>query len=143
MASALFTFRREPAVRVDILLLAFANVSMALYFSGGMIFLSSLTHRCSYLLSCSDNWGTKAQRRRTTGTGRCRYLKTLPRKFKVRYVLLSSLCSFLDFFNCAERIPRGHCGQEPEEARRLRARLSIAFEVCLVAISRVRPSSSR
>eukprot|EP00285_Hemiselmis_virescens_P018183 CAMPEP_0173387604 /NCGR_PEP_ID=MMETSP1356-20130122/10083_1 /TAXON_ID=77927 ORGANISM="Hemiselmis virescens, Strain PCC157" /NCGR_SAMPLE_ID=MMETSP1356 /ASSEMBLY_ACC=CAM_ASM_000847 /LENGTH=91 /DNA_ID=CAMNT_0014344273 /DNA_START=39 /DNA_END=314 /DNA_ORIENTATION=+ len=28
------------------------------------------------------NWGTKAQRRRTTGTGRCRYLKTLPRKFK-------------------------------------------------------------
>lgn len=31
----------------------------------------------------ADNWGVKAQRRRTTGTGRCRYLKTLPRKFKV------------------------------------------------------------
>jgi hypothetical protein len=36
------------------------------------------------MLLCSpDNWGTKAARRRTTGTGRCRYLKTLPRKFKV------------------------------------------------------------
>eukprot|EP00287_Rhodomonas_sp_CCMP768_P006435 CAMPEP_0196733446 /NCGR_PEP_ID=MMETSP1091-20130531/12495_1 /TAXON_ID=302021 /ORGANISM="Rhodomonas sp., Strain CCMP768" /LENGTH=95 /DNA_ID=CAMNT_0042076819 /DNA_START=39 /DNA_END=326 /DNA_ORIENTATION=+ len=30
----------------------------------------------------SYNWATKAQRRRTTGTGRCRYLKTLPRRFK-------------------------------------------------------------
>eukprot|EP00961_Rhodomonas_salina_P105070 1415119-Rhodomonas_salina.2 len=31
----------------------------------------------------TDNWATKAQRRRTTGTGRCRYIKTLPRRFKV------------------------------------------------------------
>jgi large subunit ribosomal protein L37e len=30
----------------------------------------------------ADNWATKAQRRRTTGTGRCRYIKTLPRRFK-------------------------------------------------------------
>merc|ERR1712205_22873 len=28
------------------------------------------------------NWATKAQRRRTTGTGRCRYIKNLPRRFK-------------------------------------------------------------
>ncbi|RKP19552.1 ribosomal protein L22 [Rozella allomycis CSF55] len=28
------------------------------------------------------NWGAKAQRRKTTGTGRMRYLKDLPRKFK-------------------------------------------------------------
>jgi large subunit ribosomal protein L37e len=27
-------------------------------------------------------WGQKAKRRRTTGTGRCSYLKTLPRRFK-------------------------------------------------------------
>eukprot|EP00727_Mastigamoeba_balamuthi_P013385 m51a1_g867 putative 60S ribosomal protein L37e (101) ;mRNA; f:819716-820314 len=43
-------------------------------------------HRCS---SCaypaskmrSYNWSKKAQRRRTTGTGRCRYLKTVARRF--------------------------------------------------------------
>lgn len=28
------------------------------------------------------NWSKKALRRKSTGTGRCRYLKTLPRKFK-------------------------------------------------------------
>ena len=30
----------------------------------------------------ADNWGGKALRRRTEGTGRMRTLKTLPRKFK-------------------------------------------------------------
>ena len=30
----------------------------------------------------TDNWSTKAIGRRTTGTGRMRYLKTLPRRFK-------------------------------------------------------------
>jgi len=30
----------------------------------------------------ADNWGKKAIGRKTTGTGRCRHLKTLPRKFK-------------------------------------------------------------
>ena len=30
----------------------------------------------------SFNWSTKAKRRRTTGTGRMRYLKTVPRKAK-------------------------------------------------------------
>ena len=29
-----------------------------------------------------DNWGKKAIGRKTTGTGRCRYLKDMPRKFK-------------------------------------------------------------
>merc|ERR1712108_98331 len=28
------------------------------------------------------NWSAKALRRRTTGTGRMRYLKTMPRRFK-------------------------------------------------------------
>eukprot|EP00392_Amoebophrya_sp_AT5.2_P010774 g10841.t1 len=28
------------------------------------------------------NWSKKAIRRKTTGTGRCRYLKTIPRKAK-------------------------------------------------------------
>ncbi|WP_435891881.1 hypothetical protein, partial [Klebsiella pneumoniae] len=28
------------------------------------------------------NWGEKAKRRRTTGTGRTRYLKTVARRFK-------------------------------------------------------------
>lgn len=30
----------------------------------------------------SYSWSKKAIRRRTTGTGRCRHLKTMPRKFK-------------------------------------------------------------
>lgn len=30
----------------------------------------------------SFNWGQKAKRRRTTGTGRMAYLKTVPRRFK-------------------------------------------------------------
>jgi hypothetical protein len=30
----------------------------------------------------TDNWSVKAIGRRTTGTGRMRYLKTLPRRFK-------------------------------------------------------------
>jgi hypothetical protein len=29
-----------------------------------------------------DNWGAKAKRRKTTGTGRMRYLKTVTRRFK-------------------------------------------------------------
>jgi hypothetical protein len=29
-----------------------------------------------------DNWSAKAKRRKTTGTGRMRYLKTVARRFK-------------------------------------------------------------
>ncbi|AFZ79098.1 60S ribosomal protein L37, putative [Theileria equi strain WA] len=31
------------------------------------------------------NWSFKANRRKTTGTGRCRHLKTMPRRFKNRF----------------------------------------------------------
>lgn len=31
---------------------------------------------------CADQWSQKAIRRKTTGTGRIRYLKTIGRKFK-------------------------------------------------------------
>ena len=30
----------------------------------------------------TDNWGEKAKRRKTTGSGRMRYLKEVPRRFK-------------------------------------------------------------
>jgi len=30
----------------------------------------------------SDNWSVKAIRRKTTGTGRMRYLRNVPRRFK-------------------------------------------------------------
>ena len=33
-------------------------------------------------MCATDNWGKKAIGRKTTGTGRCRYIKALPRKFK-------------------------------------------------------------
>eukprot|EP00850_Spirogloea_muscicola_P022528 SM000299S10852 [mRNA] locus=s299:102163:102774:- [translate_table: standard] len=32
-------------------------------------------------VSCADNWSVKAIRRKTTGTGRMRYMKSLPRRF--------------------------------------------------------------
>jgi len=32
--------------------------------------------------SSTDNWSEKAKRRKTTGSGRMRYLKTVSRKFK-------------------------------------------------------------
>lgn len=34
----------------------------------------------SFLIS--DNWSVKAKRRKTTGTGRMRYLKTVRRRFR-------------------------------------------------------------
>ena len=37
---------------------------------------------CARGAACTDNWGKKAIGRKTTGTGRCRYLKEMPRKFK-------------------------------------------------------------
>ena len=38
--------------------------------------------RPPFPLFLSDNWSVKAIGRRTTGTGRMRYLKHLPRRFK-------------------------------------------------------------
>ena len=32
-----------------------------------------------------DNWSVKAIRRKTTGTGRMRYLKNVPRRFKTGF----------------------------------------------------------
>jgi hypothetical protein len=34
------------------------------------------------LTRIADNWGEKAKRRKTTGTGRMRHMKGVPRKFK-------------------------------------------------------------
>lgn len=34
------------------------------------------------ILTLTDNWSEKAKRRKTTGTGRMRYLKTVDRKFQ-------------------------------------------------------------
>lgn len=35
-----------------------------------------------FLSLIADNWSVKAKRRKTTGTGRMRYLKTVRRKFR-------------------------------------------------------------
>jgi hypothetical protein len=75
--------------------------------------VSGLLHRdcsglvCLLVLSfwCADQWSQKAIRRKTTGTGRIRYLKTIGRKFKngfregecllrVRMPMLSICCKF-------------------------------------------------
>jgi large subunit ribosomal protein L37e len=51
----------------------------------------------------SYEWGQKAKRRKTTGTGRMRYLKDVSRRFKngFRYVPTSAL-SFAADFPCRE-----------------------------------------
>ena len=48
----------------------------------------------------SYEWGQKAKRRKTTGTGRMRYLKTVSRRFKngFRYVQHSQNPCFIPFF---------------------------------------------
>lgn len=40
--------------------------------------------KCFFIL-VSDNWSVKAIRRKTTGTGRMRYLRHLPRRFKSNF----------------------------------------------------------
>lgn len=35
-----------------------------------------------FMILCADNWSVKAIRRKTTGTGRMRYLRNVPRRFK-------------------------------------------------------------
>ncbi|KAG8236001.1 hypothetical protein J437_LFUL019054 [Ladona fulva] len=37
---------------------------------------------CQNIWSLYDNWSVKAQRRKTTGTGRMRYLKIVRRRFR-------------------------------------------------------------
>ncbi len=53
------------------------------YFSYFSSFLLLTNNICLFSrLFLSDNWSEKAKRRRTTGTGRCRYLKTVARRAK-------------------------------------------------------------
>jgi hypothetical protein len=68
---------------VVILLLKFVNVRLAIFSSLGST--QTLLHphsRYSSNIYTADNWGMKAKRRKTTGTGRMRYMKEVPRKFK-------------------------------------------------------------
>lgn len=49
--------------------------------------LDMASERLEFRLECktnntADNWSEKAKRRKTTGSGRMRYLKTVSRKFK-------------------------------------------------------------
>ena len=44
-----------------------------------------LTLVCDCHISDSDNWSVKAIRRKTTGTGRMRYLRHVPRRFKTGF----------------------------------------------------------
>lgn len=37
------------------------------------------------MVGCIDNWSVKALRRKTTGTGRMRYLRNVPRRFKSNF----------------------------------------------------------
>nr|GLL16960.1 60S ribosomal protein L37 [Ipomoea trifida] len=39
----------------------------------------------SALIDNYDNWSVKAIRRKTTGTGRMRYLRHVPRRFKTNF----------------------------------------------------------
>lgn len=56
----------------------------------------SEAHFVFFLSIGTDNWGKKAIGRKTTGTGRTRYLKSLPRRFKngFREGELTPICRF-------------------------------------------------
>uniref|UniRef100_A0A0E0LQ80 60S ribosomal protein L37 n=1 Tax=Oryza punctata TaxID=4537 RepID=A0A0E0LQ80_ORYPU len=47
-----------------------------------MFLLLDITCSCSI---CDDNWSMKAIRRKTTGTGRMRYMQHVPRRFKSNF----------------------------------------------------------
>lgn len=45
-----------------------------------------------------DNWSVKAIRRKTTGTGRMRYLRHVPRRFKNNFREGIPICCFIFIF---------------------------------------------
>ena len=45
----------------------------------------------------SYEWGQKAKRRKTTGTGRMRYLKTVSRRFKNGFRYVSTGCMLSEY----------------------------------------------
>jgi hypothetical protein len=71
------TFKRAPAVLADILLPRSAHVGRQELHSPPNVLLTVIP-----LCMCTVQWGQKAIGRKTTGTGRMRYLKDLPRRFK-------------------------------------------------------------
>lgn len=74
----LSTSRRVLAPLVDTRMRKSRAVSLSLILPSFYFwFLSDITKH-----SLTVEWGQKAKRRRTTGTGRMRYLKDLPRRFK-------------------------------------------------------------
>ncbi|TQS36479.1 hypothetical protein Golomagni_03071, partial [Golovinomyces magnicellulatus] len=66
-----FTYKSTHVLLADTLQLRSENVFTHMKSLGNLNTLTSL-----------DNWGEKAKRRKTTGTGRMQYLKGVPRKFK-------------------------------------------------------------
>ena len=71
-AAALCTSRSTSALLADTPPLRPASVRCAPRFCSS----------CKKLTARADNWGEKAKRRKTVGTGRCRYLKDVSRRFK-------------------------------------------------------------
>lgn len=55
--------------------LAFVHVSID-------ICIDKEAHSLNCFPFIADNWSEKAKRRKTTGTGRCRYLKIVRRRFR-------------------------------------------------------------
>ena len=59
--------------------------------------------------TCADEWGQKAKRRHTTGTGRMKYLKGVSRRFKNGCVPSPCLAvKFLCSLCTRTQLPRGH-----------------------------------
>lgn len=72
----LTTFKSPLALNVDTQLLRPAPVS---WHDASKLFAEISRFPSNNLL---DNWSVKAKRRKTTGTGRCRYLKVVRRRFR-------------------------------------------------------------
>lgn len=74
--SVLSTSRRAPAPTAATLLLRSESVRLVFTLPVNKISRDSDSN------GETDNWSEKAKRRKTTGTGRMRYLKTVDRKFQ-------------------------------------------------------------
>lgn len=82
VAAAASTSKRVAAQPVHTLLPARGRVSLPYSYTNMFDFMLDW---CFNWINFIDNWSVKAIRRKTTGTGRMRYLRHVPRRFKTNF----------------------------------------------------------
>ncbi|KAF9596676.1 hypothetical protein IFM89_012875 [Coptis chinensis] len=78
-----FIFRKVVALLV-LILLPVSEKYKSLFFIFLLLGFNWTTKKTN-LMNVEDNWSVKAIRRKTTGTGRMKYMRHLPRRFKSNF----------------------------------------------------------